>query len=84
MIGFPKTKNHQEFEEKFLSMVVHGKKSTTYKFAFAKFLLEYCNQKTVEEHVEFSTIAKTVCQVSEGNSNPTLTFSISWVPKNTI
>ena len=58
MTDFPKTKNHQEFEEKFLSMVVHGKKSTTYKFAFAKFLLEYCKQDRVEEHIEFSTIAK--------------------------
>ena len=58
MTNFPETKNHQDFEEKFLGMVVHGKKSTTYKFAFAKFLLEYCKQDTVEEHVEFSTIAK--------------------------
>jgi 5-methylcytosine-specific restriction endonuclease McrA len=56
-MNFPETKD-QVFEEGFLSMTVHGRKSNTYKFAFAKFLLEYCNQKTVEEHVEFSTIAK--------------------------
>ena len=47
-----------EFEQKFLSMVAHGKKSSTYKFAFARFLLEYCNKDSVEKHVEFSIMAK--------------------------
>ena len=48
----------EEFVEKFLSMVVHGRNSGPYKFAFARFLLEYCNQSAVEKHVEFSTIAQ--------------------------
>ena len=56
-MDFPETTD-AEFEQKFLSMVVHGTKSSTYKFAFARFLLEYCNQTTVKEYVKFSTVAE--------------------------
>ena len=49
---------HEDFEEKFLSMVKRGRNSSTYKFAFARFLLEYCNKDSVEEHIEFSTISE--------------------------
>jgi 5-methylcytosine-specific restriction endonuclease McrA len=46
----------EKFREKFIHMVVHGRNSSTYKFAFARFLVEYCNNEEASQHVEFSTV----------------------------
>ena len=56
-MDFPETTD-EEFTQKFLSMVRHGRNAGPFKFAFAKFLVEYCNQSTVQNHVEISTIAQ--------------------------
>ena len=53
---FPILTNEGGFLEKFIHMVVRGKNSSTYKFAFARFLVEYCNEES-SSHVEFSTIS---------------------------
>ena len=47
----------EEFEQIFMHVLNQGTKDNTYKFAFARFLLEYSQIKT-ETHVEFSTIAE--------------------------
>ena len=47
----------EEFEQIFMHILDQGSKDNTYKFAFARFLLEYSQYKT-ETHVEFSTIAE--------------------------
>jgi hypothetical protein len=54
--NFQDMKN-DEFREKFIHMVVRGKNSSTYKFAFARFLIEYCNNEDASQHIEFSTVA---------------------------
>ena len=41
----------------FLSIIALGKKTTTYKFALARFLIDYCTEHS-ETHVEFSKIAE--------------------------
>ena len=56
-LNFPKLTD-EVFTEKFLSIVAHGTKSGPFKFAFAKFLVEYCNEPTVQNHVEISTISR--------------------------
>ena len=55
-MSFPRLTDN-EFRNKFIHIVVHGKNSNTYKFAFARFLIEYCNNENSPSHVEFSTIA---------------------------
>ena len=55
-VVFPKTTD-EEFEQIFMHVLNQGAKDNTYKFAFARFLLEYSQIKT-ETHVEFSTIAE--------------------------
>ena len=47
----------EEFEQTFMHILTQGKKDNTYKFAFARFLLEYSQYQT-KTHVEFSTIAE--------------------------
>ncbi len=47
---------NDEFERIFLNIIGKGSKDNTYKFAMARFLLDYCNDNT-ETHVDFSTIA---------------------------
>ena len=54
-MSFPKYTD-EEFLEKFIHMVVRGRNSSTYKFAFARFLVEYCNEES-SPHVKFSTIS---------------------------
>lgn len=56
-MNFPKLSD-EEFTQKFLSMVVHGRNSGPYKFAFARFLIEYCNQSAVAKHVDFPTTSQ--------------------------
>lgn len=55
--NFQDMKDDELFLEKFIHMVVKGKTSSTYKFAFARFLVEYCNDEDALPHVEFSTVA---------------------------
>lgn len=50
-------KNDSEFQEVFTNIIDLSTKDTTYKFAFARFLVEYSSSKT-EERVDFSTIAE--------------------------
>jgi len=47
----------EEFERTFMHILTQGKKDNTYKFAFARFLLEY-SQHQSKTHVDFSTIAE--------------------------
>ena len=47
----------KEFKTGFLNIIIRGSKDNTYKFALARFLIDYSMEKT-ETHVEFSTIAK--------------------------
>lgn len=49
--------SNEEFDRVFSDIVMHGDKDKTYKFAFARFLLDYSNDNT-ETHVDYSTIAK--------------------------
>ena len=53
---FPETAD-EDFEQIFIHVINLSAKDNTYKFAFARFLLEYCKKET-ETHVEFSTIAE--------------------------
>ena len=46
-----------EFERVFLNIIDHGAKDNTYKFALARFLLEYSHSNT-QTHVDFSVIAQ--------------------------
>ena len=46
-----------EFQRKLMNILDFSSKDNTYKFAFMRFLLDYCNEYT-ETHVEFSTIAQ--------------------------
>ena len=55
-MDFPDSSD-EEFEQIFMHILNQGTKDNTYKFAFARFLLEYSQIKT-ETHVEFSTIAE--------------------------
>ena len=47
----------EEFQKATMSILESGSKNNTYKFAFMRFLLDYCSENT-ETHVEFSTIAQ--------------------------
>ncbi len=47
----------EEFEQIFMHILDQGSKDNTYKFAFARFLLEY-SQYQSKTHVDFSTIAE--------------------------
>ncbi len=47
----------REFEQGFLNIISHGSKDNTYKFALARFLLDYSRDKT-DAHVDFADIAK--------------------------
>ncbi len=47
----------EEFERGFLNIIAHGPKDNTYKFAFARFLLDYSRDHT-DTHVNFSVIAE--------------------------
>ena len=53
---FPETAD-EDFEQIFIHVIDLSAKDNTYKFAFARFLLEYSKKET-ETHVEFSTIAE--------------------------
>ena len=46
-----------EFARVFLNVIGHGAKDNTYKFALARFLLEYSRNNT-EPHVSFTVIAE--------------------------
>lgn len=50
-------KTDAEFQEIFTNILDLSSKDNTYKFAFARFLLEYCNSND-EMHVDFSIIAR--------------------------
>ncbi len=47
----------EEFERGFLNIIGHSSKDNTYKFALARFLLEYSRTST-KTHVDFPTIAR--------------------------
>ena len=55
-MDFPETTD-EEFEQIFIHVLDQAAKDNTYKFAFARFLLEYSQYQT-KTHVEFSTIAE--------------------------
>ncbi len=55
-MNFPNLSN-EDFEQIFINILDLSAKDNTYKFAFARFLIEYCNSNT-EKHVEFITIAE--------------------------
>jgi len=55
-MSFPNLTDEDGFLEKFIHMIVLGRNSSTYKFAFARFLVEYCNEES-SQRVEFSTVA---------------------------
>jgi hypothetical protein len=55
-MSFPNTPD-EEFEQVFMNIIDLSSKDNTYKFALARFLLEYSNNHT-QTHVEFSTIAE--------------------------
>lgn len=46
----------EEFERGFLNIITHGSKDNTYKFAFARFLLDY-SRDHADAHVNFPVIA---------------------------
>lgn len=46
------------YAEDFANILDHSPKDNTYKFAFARFLLEYCKADNPDPHVPFSTIAE--------------------------
>ncbi len=55
-MNFPNLSD-KEFVEKFISVLDLGAKDSTYKFAFARFLLDY-SRESDEPHVPFSRIAE--------------------------
>jgi len=56
--------NPEWSERQFRAMIIHGTKSSTYKFAFAKFLLDYCEKSTTPSvHVKISTISEYFIQI---------------------
>ena len=55
-MSFPSTSD-KDFEQIFMNVLDLSAKDNTYKFAFARFLLEYSNNHT-NTHVKFSTIAE--------------------------
>ena len=76
------TFSDEEFESVFLNIIIESKKNQTYKFALARFLLDYSRDNT-ETSVSYSTIAEyfleyywpQVCRLdirhaSQGNRTP--------------
>lgn len=55
-MSFPNVSD-EEFEQVFMNILDLSSKDNTYKFALARFLLEYSNNHT-KTHVKFSTIAE--------------------------
>tara|TARA_Y100001936_G_scaffold208891_1_gene214659 strand:+ start:2946 stop:3968 length:1023 start_codon:yes stop_codon:yes gene_type:complete len=55
-MNFPKT-NDKEFQNQFLHILTQGGKDSTYKFAFARFLLDYSKDND-KPKVPFSTISE--------------------------
>lgn len=55
-MNFPEISDN-EFQRSLMNILDLSSKDNTYKFAFMRFLLDYCNENS-ETHVEFSTIAK--------------------------
>lgn len=55
-MSFPDTPD-EDFEQFFMNVLDLSRKDNSYKFAFARFLLEYSKEHT-KPHVEFSTIAE--------------------------
>lgn len=53
---FPEIKD-EEFQSTLMNILDLSSKDNTYKFAFMRFLLDYCNTNS-KTHVEFSTIAE--------------------------
>lgn len=53
---FPQIKD-EEFQRTLMNILDLSSKDNTYKFAFMRFLIDYCNNNS-EAHVEFTTIAK--------------------------
>ena len=47
----------EEFQRTLMNILDRSTKDNTYKFAFMRFLIDYCNNNS-ESHVEFTTIAK--------------------------
>jgi len=56
-MNFPK-KTDPEFESLFMHILDVSSKDSTYKFAFARFLLDYSMEHNDKPHVSFSTIAE--------------------------
>lgn len=50
-------KSDRDFQKDFINIISLSKKDNPYKFAFARFLLEYSRENS-ENHIEFKTIAK--------------------------
>ncbi len=55
-MSFPNLSD-KEFEQILMNILDLSAKDNTYKFAFARFLVDYCNNN-VNTHVEFTTIAE--------------------------
>ena len=45
--------NFQDFENDFIHILTQGKKSNTYKFAFARFLLDFAKSMDIKKLEEF-------------------------------
>jgi len=54
-MNFPETTD-EEFQRTLMNILDLSTKDNTYKFAFMRFLLDYCNENS-KTHVEFETIA---------------------------
>ena len=51
-------RTEEEFKSHFIGAITKGSKNNTYKFALARFLLDYCNSPNPNMQVKFSTIAE--------------------------
>ena len=56
-MNFPKLSD-DEYIKFFSDIWDHGTKDSTFKFAFGRFLVEYCKQQNPDLHVSFATIAE--------------------------
>ncbi|EIJ65030.1 hypothetical protein BD31_I0791 [Candidatus Nitrosopumilus salaria BD31] len=55
-MDFPEIQDN-EFQRTLMNILDLSSKDNTYKFAFMRFLLDYCNEHA-KTHVEFSTVAE--------------------------
>ena len=81
-MDFPETTD-EEFEQIFMHVLDQAAKDNTYKFAFARFLLEYIQNQT-KKHVEFSTIAEIYLKYYSTPRSYYLTFFMSEIKYATV